>query len=110
MSAQGPFSFTVELSEHDQRVDVVVASRLADCTRSFAATLIRNDFIRVNQAAVKPGQRLKSGDVVEGEIPDPKPINCAPEEIPLDLLYEDSDVAVEEIRTACHVLAWHVTW
>ena len=94
MSARGPFSFTVEFSEHDQRLDVVVASRLADCSRSFAATLIRNDFIRVNQAAVKPGQRLKTGDVVEGEIPAPEPIDCEAEEIPLDLLYEDSDLAV----------------
>jgi len=61
MSARGPFCFTVELAEHDQRLDVIVASRLAECSRSFAATLIRNDFIRVNQSAVKPGHRL--GDI-----------------------------------------------
>ena len=75
-------------------MDVIVASRLAECSRSSAATLIRNDFIRVNQSAVKPGHRLKTGDVVEGEIPAPKPIDCAPEDIPLDFLYEDSDLAV----------------
>ena len=71
-----------------------MASRLADCTRSFAATLIRNDFIRVNQSKVKPGLRLKAGDVVAGEIPPPKPIDCTPEDIPLDFLYEDGDLAV----------------
>jgi len=94
MSDQGPFSFLVEQSEHDQRLDVVVASRLADCSRSFAATLVRNDFIRVNQSKVKPGLRLKTGDVVEGEIPPPKPVDCTPEDIPIDILYEDGDLAV----------------
>jgi len=94
MSTQGPFSFTIEFAEHDQRLDVVVASRLAECSRSFAATLIRNDFIKVNQSAVKPGQRLKAGDVVDGEIPPPKSIDCAPEDIPIDILYEDGDLVV----------------
>ncbi|MCG6909826.1 MAG: RluA family pseudouridine synthase [Deltaproteobacteria bacterium] len=94
MSGQGPFSFTVQHSEHDQRVDVVVSTRLEECSRSFAATLIHNDFIRVNRAAVKPSHRLKTGDVVEGEIPPPKPVDCAPEPISLDFLYQDSALAV----------------
>jgi 23S rRNA pseudouridine1911/1915/1917 synthase len=94
MSDQGPFSFLVEQSEHDQRLDVVVASRLTACSRSFAATLVRNDFIRVNQSKVKPGLRLKTGDVVEGEIPPPRPVDCTPEEIPIDILYEDGDLVV----------------
>jgi 23S rRNA pseudouridine1911/1915/1917 synthase len=94
MTDQGPFSFLVEQSEHDQRLDVVVASRLAKCSRSFAATLIRNDFIKVNQSAVKPGHRLKTGDAVEGEIPPPRSIDCAPEDISIDILYEDRDLVV----------------
>ena len=94
MSALGPFSFTVDHSEHDQRVDVVVSARIADCSRSLAATLIHNHSIRVNQSAAKPAHRLKSGDVVDGEIPSPEPVDYAPEDIPLDFLYQDHDLAV----------------
>ncbi|MEK6192898.1 MAG: RluA family pseudouridine synthase, partial [Deltaproteobacteria bacterium] len=94
MSTPGSFSFSVDPSEHDQRLDVVVASRLADFSRSFAAILIRNHSIRVNQSAVKPGHRLKAGDVVDGDIPPPEPVENAPENIPLDFLYEDKDIAV----------------
>ena len=94
MSAQGPFSFIVTPVEHGQRLDVVVSSRLADCSRSFAASLIHHDVIRVNQSHGKPGLRLKTGDVVEGEIPPPKPLEYAPEEIPLDFIYQDGDLAV----------------
>ena len=94
MSSLGSFSFSVDHSEHDQRLDVVVASRRIDCSRSFATSLIRNHCIRVNQSAVKPGHRLKSGDVVDGDIPPPEPVENAPENIPLDFLYEDKDIAV----------------
>jgi 23S rRNA pseudouridine1911/1915/1917 synthase len=94
MSSLGSFSFSVDHSEHDQRLDVVVASRLADCSRSFAARLVRNHSIRVNHSAVKPGHRLKVGDVVDGDIPPPEPVENAPENIPLDFLYEDEDLAV----------------
>lgn len=71
-----------------------MASRLADCSRSYAATLIHNDFIRVNQTPAKPGLRLKTGDVVTGELPPPKPIDCEAEDIPLDFIYQDGDLAV----------------
>ena len=94
MSTPGFFSFSVDPSEQNQRLDVVVASRLADFSRSFAASLIRNHCIRVNQSAVKPGHRLKAGDVVDGDIPPPEPVENAPENIPLDFLYEDEDLAV----------------
>lgn len=94
MSVQGSFYFFVKHSEHEQRLDVVVASRLPGCSRSFAASLIRSGNIRVNQSTVKPGLRLKSGDAVDGDIPPAEPIDYAPEDIPLDFLFEDSDLAV----------------
>ena len=94
MSSLGSFSFSVDPSEHDQRLDVVVASRRADCSRSFAASLIRNNRILVNQSAVKPGHRLKTGDIVDGDIPPPEPVDYASENIPLDFIYEDEDLAV----------------
>ena len=94
MSAEGPFALSIEKSEFDQRLDVVVAARLEGCSRSYAAALIRSASIRVNGAAVKPGYRLKPGDVVAGQIPDPQAATYRPENIPLDFLYQDTDLAV----------------
>ena len=77
-----------------QRLDVFV-SALAEVTRSRAATLIDEGRVRVNGADPgKAGFKLKPGMAVSVMIPDAAPAAAQPEDIPLDILYEDDDVAV----------------
>ena len=76
------------------RLDVFVAQK-ADCTRSHAKTLIEDGNVRVNGAnATKSGAALKVGDVVEIDVPAPKELNLEPQDIPVDIIWQDDDFAV----------------
>jgi 23S rRNA pseudouridine1911/1915/1917 synthase len=77
-----------------ERLDAWVAGRLPALSRSRVAQLIGEDRIRLNGAPAKKSERLEPGDVVEVEVPDPEPSTVAPEAIPLDIVYEDADLAV----------------
>jgi 23S rRNA pseudouridine1911/1915/1917 synthase len=56
--------------------------------------LIAEGRVRVDGITTKPSHRLEAGQIVEIEIPAPEPAAVAPEAIPLDVLYEDDDLAV----------------
>ena len=75
------------------RLDVFV-SALEQVTRSRAAKLIEDSFVTVNGKAVAKNCKLKKGDVVNVIIPDAVPYEAAPQEIPLDIVYEDDDLLV----------------
>ncbi len=94
MSVNGVFTILVDESEHNQRLDAVVAAHLPDCSRSLAANLIGNHKILVDNQPKKPGYRVKSGEQILGRIPAPEPVEYKPEPIPLDILYQDSDLVV----------------
>lgn len=94
MPANGAFSIRVKPSDEDKRLDVLVASFLSDCTRTFVAGLISAEHIRVDGQPKKPGYRVKSGQRISGVIPPPVPVEFKPEPIPIDILYEDDHVIV----------------
>lgn len=74
------------------RLDVYLALS-TDYTRSFITKLNKNGGIFVNGEKVKSGKTIVNGDLIELEIPDPIE-EIVPENIPLDIVYEDDDVAV----------------
>ena len=77
------------------RLDLAVAARVAEISRSFAATLIESGALQVNGIAVtKPGQRIKAGDVLSLAMPPPQPSGLAAQSIPLNVIYEDDDLLV----------------
>lgn len=75
------------------RIDLFVCERL-DGTRSSVKKLADGGNIFLNGKCVKAGQAVRAGDRVEVLIPDPQPIEARPEDIPIDVVYEDSDIAV----------------
>lgn len=75
------------------RIDSFIAEK-TDLSRSRAAKLIEDGLVFVNGKAVNKNYKTKKGDKVEVEIPDAKPLDVKGEEIPLDILYEDSDLLV----------------
>ena len=83
--------FTAE--EDCSRVDVFLSERV-DLTRSSVKKLIDGGNASINGKIVKAGQAVKALDGVELNIPDPQPIAARPEVIPLDIVYEDGDIAV----------------
>lgn len=94
MRDQSSFTIFVDMSDSGKRLDLLIASRISDCSRSVATTLIRNGMIRVQGVAKKPGYRVKPGDKICGAIPPPEPVLFKPEPIPIHILYEDDDIIV----------------
>ena len=76
------------------RLDSYLTETLPDMSRSHIQTLIRSGEITVNGTSVKPGYALNEGDTIRISERDPEPAGIEPEDIPLDIVYEDSDVIV----------------
>ncbi len=87
---------TIVVDEPDsgKRLDVLIAARISECSRSLAASLIRNKQIWVQGSPKKPGYRVIIGDVISVQIPPPEPVSYEPEPIPIDILYEDEHLIV----------------
>lgn len=77
-----------------KRVDVFLAELIDDFSRSYIQKGIEEGWVKVNGKTVKPNYKLKCGDVVEAQIPAPKALSLEPENIPLDIIYEDQDIIV----------------
>lgn len=75
------------------RLDVF-AAEVAEVSRSRAASLISDGFVTVNGLAVSKNCKLKSGDEVSITLPDPEEYSVEPENIPLDIVYEDEQLLV----------------
>jgi 23S rRNA pseudouridine1911/1915/1917 synthase len=87
--------FTFNISgEQDQRLDVFITENIEEISRSYVQKLINEGLIKVNDKKVKANYRLKEDDLVVVLIPEPQPIILKPENIPLDVVYEDNDLLV----------------
>lgn len=80
-------------AEIGRRIDQFVAERCG-CTRSAAQRLLENGGVLVCGMAVSKNYKLRAGDSVEVEIPEPAPSEVLPQNIPLDIVYEDADLLV----------------
>ncbi len=88
---QEPLKLTVE--EDETRLDIFVAGRCG-VSRSYAQKLIELGDVTVNGCSAKPSRKVVTGDRVSVTLPPPEPLDLVPEDIPLKVVYEDSDVIV----------------
>ena len=77
-----------------ERLDAFLARAVEGLTRSAAQRLLDEGCVRCNGLPCKKNHKLNVGDRVELELPDPKPVDILPKDIPLDIVYEDEDVLV----------------
>ena len=77
-----------------ERLDAFLARSVPDLSRSAAQKLIEEGQVRRNGKPGKKNDKLNTGDAVSYEIPEPKAVDIAPKEIPLDIVYEDDDLLV----------------
>ncbi|HYL07500.1 MAG TPA: RluA family pseudouridine synthase [Candidatus Udaeobacter sp.] len=75
-------------------MDRFVAEQAPDLSRAAAARLIKSHLVRVNGRPAQPADRVAPGDVVEVEVPEAYQAAAEAEDIPLEVLYEDDDIAV----------------
>ena len=78
----------------NQRLDAFLASSLDGLTRSQAARLIESGEVAVNGKTAGKSYRLAGGEDVAVTLPEPEPVEAVPQDIPLDVVYEDADVIV----------------
>ena len=75
------------------RVDAFIAEN-TDISRNAAATLCDNGKVLVNGASVKKNVKLKQGDTIEVTLPEPTYTDILPQNIPIEIVYEDDDILV----------------
>ena len=86
------FEIIAEESDVDKRIDLFLAKNLESFSRSYIQDLIKKGKVTINNKIIKANYRLKEGECVVLDIPKPEPLEIVPENIPIDILYEDEDV------------------
>lgn len=81
-------------NEENIRLDAYLAEVMPELSRSKIQGFIKNSDILINGSAKKPSYSLKEGDRVEVNIPEEKNLKIEPENIPLDIVYEDDNMLV----------------
>ncbi len=85
---------TVDETFAGERIDAFLARSLQDLSRSAAQKLIDSGAVTVNGRPVKKNHRMAAGECCGVELPEPETLDVTAEDIPLDVVYEDSDVIV----------------
>lgn len=80
--------------ENYKRLDVFLSERMEEFTRSRIKKLIDEGHVELNGKSAKAGAEIRRGDEVAAEIPEAREYSVKPENIPLDILYQDADFAV----------------
>ena len=88
-------TWVIEQEDKGKRIDIFVAEVLEEGnSRSRVQKLAEQGFLKVNEKAVKSNYKLHEKDVVVFTIPEIQPVEIVPENIALDIVYEDEDVIV----------------
>lgn len=86
--------FIVDDNFNGVRLDLFLSKMFEDKSRSYFQGLIEDGLAKVNDMTKKGNYKLKTNDKVSISIPEPVGLNVEPENIPINILYEDSDVIV----------------
>ena len=86
--------FTTNETDAGLRLDKYLSVQMPEVTRSFLQKLIKEDYVTVEEKSVKANYKLKPNQIVSVTIPPPEETEIVPEDIPLDILYEDEDLLV----------------
>ena len=97
-------SIVVSPEESGMRLDAFIGAKLSEVSRSYAAQLIEQGCVVIRKddangdsafaTETSKKKKVQAGDVIELELPEPTSLDITPEDIPLDIVYEDDDVIV----------------
>jgi 23S rRNA pseudouridine1911/1915/1917 synthase len=87
-------TFAVGDEDAGTRLDRFLATRAGELSRTRIQELIAEGRVSVNGVVTKPSHRVESGEKIAIEVPESEGSDIVPEEMPLDVLYEDDDLAV----------------
>ena len=86
--------FVVEVENQEKRVDVFLSAVFTEMSRSQIQKLISEGLVEVNNNPVKANYKLKEQDEIALSIPEPKELSINPENINIDIIFEDSYIVV----------------
>lgn len=89
-----PVTLQIDFESGGIRLDKLLSEALSGYSRSFIQSLFENGLVVCNGKSVAKSFKPKSGDTVEFTVPEPREISLEPENIPLDIFYEDNDLLV----------------
>lgn len=85
---------TIEEEAAGRRMDAALAAMIPDMSRNFIQKLIEQGSVLVDGSACTKKQKAEAGAEVEMILPEPEVLDAGPEDIPLDIVYEDDDLLV----------------
>lgn len=99
----------VEGNDSGERLDSYLTSKLEGVTRSRAKRLIEMEHVTVDAYIAKPSHLVKAGEKITVRIPPPVAPSAVPQDIPLEVIYEDSDIIVvnKPVGMVVHPAAGH---
>lgn len=84
----------IVVTDAGKRLDKLISEQLPDLTRSAVQHLMQDGYVTIAGKQVKKNTKAAVGDIIEVELPEPKEVAIEPENIPLDIVYEDADIIV----------------
>ena len=86
--------YKIREEEKNIRIDKIISNLEKDISRTAIQRMIEEGNILVNEKKVRTSYKVSLGDVIIIKEEKPKEINLMPEEIPLDIIYEDKDILI----------------
>lgn len=90
-------TLTVSEDSGGTRLDAYISSQIEELSRNYAQQIIESGCVSVNgKEELSKKTKVKSGDSIEIDYPEPETLNVEPQDIPIEIVYEDDDVIVVE--------------
>ncbi|REB09694.1 RluA family pseudouridine synthase [Sporosarcina sp. BI001-red] len=105
------FQYVIEEQTAGERIDKALASANADWSRSLIQQWVKDGIVLVNGVTVKANYKVKVGETLTVDEPEPEELNMPAEDLNLEIVYEDSDVLVVNKRSGMvvHPAPGHTT-
>lgn len=103
--------FVIEEQTAGERIDKALATLNADWSRTLIQQWVKDGIVLVNESRVKSNYKVKNGDVLTVDEPEPEELDMPAEDLNLEIVYEDSDVLVVNKRSGMvvHPAPGHTT-
>jgi 23S rRNA pseudouridine1911/1915/1917 synthase len=103
--------YLIEGTEAGSRIDAYLSEKNQELSRSYVQKLLKESKVLANEKTVKASYKVQEGDRIQLFLPEPESLDILPENIPLDVLYEDADVLVinKPKGMVVHPAAGHTT-
>jgi len=88
------FCFSVDDADEKKRIDVYLAEKISSHSRSYLKKGMEQGWVKVNGKNVKPNYKIKARDHITVSVPSPEEPSLEPEDIPLNVIYDDEDIMV----------------